>query len=186
VTRAARNSLQFAWIDSPVGVLRVGVTDTALSMLEFVNGVPAAGDLPAASKHERPADDPDQHGAPSPILRRSPILDQTRRELEEYFAGIRRSFEVPLSFHGSPFQERVWNVLRGIGYGEQLSYLEQSRRVGDEKAIRAVAQANGQNPIAILIPCHRVINANGRLGGFGGGLLRKQYLLDLERGDRLL
>jgi methylated-DNA-[protein]-cysteine S-methyltransferase len=76
--------------------------------------------------------------------------------------------------------------LCSIGYGERISYLEQSRRVGDEKAIRAVAQANGQNPIAILVPCHRVINSDGKLGGYGGGLLRKQFLLDLERGDRLL
>jgi methylated-DNA-[protein]-cysteine S-methyltransferase len=87
---------------------------------------------------------------------------------------------------GTPFQERVWTVLCGIGYGEQISYLEESRRVGDEKAIRAVAQANGQNPIAIIVPCHRVINSDGKLGGYGGGLLRKQFLLDLERGDRLL
>ena len=165
MTDTDASALHFAWIDSPVGLLRAGATESALRLLQFIN-TPA----PAEAGHSDS----------------TPILDQTRRELAEYFAGSRRAFEVPLSFAGTPFQERVWSVLRGIGYGERLSYLEQSRRVGDEKAIRAVAQANGQNPIAILIPCHRVINADGRLGGFGGGLLRKQFLLDLERGDRLL
>ncbi len=154
--------LQVAWIDSPVGVLRAGASERTLHSLQFTNAT----------------------HAPSSAL--TPVLEQTRRELNEYFAGTRRVFEVPLEFRGTPFQESVWRALCTIGYGERISYLEQSRRVGDEKALRAVAQANGQNPIAILIPCHRVINADGGLGGFGGGLLRKQYLLDLERGDRLL
>jgi O-6-methylguanine DNA methyltransferase len=169
VTRLDRNSLQIAWIESPVGLLRAGASDTALHLLEF------AGKLPGSSKQAQV-----QPGA------HTPLLEQTRRELAEYFAGTRRRFEVPLSFPGTPFQERVWTALCNIGYGERVSYLEQSRMVGDEKAIRAVAQANGQNPIAIIIPCHRVINSDGKLGGYGGGLLRKQFLLDLERGDRLL
>lgn len=164
MTRAAEHLLQIAWIESPVGVLRAGASDTALHLLEFT----------AADSTRVPT------GASTPLL------EQTRRELAEYFAGTRRRFEVPLCFPGTPFQQRVWTVLCGIGYGERISYLEQSRRVGDEKAIRAVAQANGQNPIAIIVPCHRVINEDGKLGGYGGGLLRKQYLLDLERGDRLL
>jgi len=156
--------VRIAWIDSPVGLLRAGASDSALHTLQFVNGT-------RGPQHESSV---------------TPILEQTRRELGEYFAGQRRVFDVPLSFAASPFQRRVWNALLSIGYGERVSYLEQSRRVGDELAIRAVAQANGQNPIVILIPCHRVINASGKLGGFGGGLIRKQYLLDLERGDRLL
>ncbi len=161
---AARHSLQIAWIDSPVGLLRVGASDSALHTLQFVNSKQAAADGPGSN----------------------PIIEQTRRELAEYFAGTRRVFEVPLSFAATPFQRRVWTALCNIGYGERVSYLEQSRRIGDELAIRAVGQANGQNPIVILIPCHRVINSNGKLGGFGGGLIRKQFLLDLERGDRLL
>ena len=172
MTRLDRNSLQIAWIESPVGLLRAGASDTALHLLEFV------GELPADSKRAQV-----QPGAHTPL---QPLLEQTRRELAEYFAGTRRRFEVPLSFPGTPFQERVWTALCNIGYGERVSYLEQSRMVGDEKAIRAVAQANGQNPIAIMVPCHRVINSDGKLGGYGGGLLRKQFLLDLERGDRLL
>jgi methylated-DNA-[protein]-cysteine S-methyltransferase len=164
VTHPDRNPLAVAWIESPVGLLRASASDTALHLLEFV-AADSTQVQPGAS---------------------TPLLDQTRRELAEYFAGARRRFEVPLSFPGTPFQERVWTVLCTIGYGERISYLEESRRVGDEKAIRAVAQANGQNPIAILVPCHRVINSDGKLGGYGGGLLRKQFLLDLERGDRLL
>lgn len=173
MTRVAEHSLQIAWIESPVGLLRAGASPTALQLLEFV-----AADSSQAPV--QPAPMPAQSGASTALL------DQTRRELAEYFAGRRRRFEVPLSFSGTPFQERVWTALCSIGYGERISYLEQSRRVGDEKAIRAVAQANGQNPIAIIVPCHRVINEDGKLGGYGGGLLRKQYLLDLERGDRLL
>ena len=165
MTHPERNSLAVAWIASPVGLLRAGASDTALQLLEFVTADSTAQVPPGAS---------------------TPLLDQTRRELTEYFAGTRRHFEIPLSFPGTPFQQRVWTVLCSIGYGERLSYLEESRRVGDEKAIRAVAQANGQNPIAIIVPCHRVINSDGKLGGYGGGLLRKQFLLDLERGDRLL
>jgi methylated-DNA-[protein]-cysteine S-methyltransferase len=155
-------ALHVAWIESPVGVLRASATDTALQALQFTNAT-KAGESAC-----------------------TPILDQTRRQLAEYFAGARRTFDVPLSLRGSPFQQRVWTALCEIRYGERISYLEQSRIVGDEKAIRAVAQANSQNPIVILVPCHRVINSDGKLGGFGGGLLRKQYLLDLERGDRLL
>ena len=173
MTPLERSSLQIAWIESPVGLLRAGASDTALQLLEFV--VADSNPVPA-----QPGEVPAQPGA------NTPLLDQTRRELAEYFAGTRRRFEVPLSFPGTPFQERVWSALCSIGYGERISYLEQSRRVGDEKAIRAVAQANGQNPIAIMVPCHRVINSDGKLGGYGGGLLRKQFLLDLERGDRLL
>ncbi len=180
MTPLERSSLQIAWIESPVGLLRAGASDTALQLLEFV----------AADSNPLPADPGQLRAQPGEIPTHpganTPLLDQTRRELAEYFAGTRRRFEVPLSFPGTPFQERVWSALCSIGYGERISYLEQSRRVGDEKAIRAVAQANGQNPIAILVPCHRVINSDGKLGGYGGGLLRKQFLLDLERGDRLL
>jgi methylated-DNA-[protein]-cysteine S-methyltransferase len=151
-----------AWFDTPVGVLRASASDTALRSLKFTKATTAPFSTPTT------------------------LLAQVERELAEYFAGSRRVFEVPLELVGTPFQKTVWNALLGIEYGDRISYLEQSRRVGDEKAIRAVAQANGQNPIVILVPCHRVVSADGGLGGFGGGLLRKQYLLDLERGDRLL
>jgi len=163
MSRVADPALQFTWIDTPVGRLLAGASERALRLLEF-----------------------EGRRAPLALGADSPILAVTRRELNEYFAGQRRVFEIPLEYPGTPFQVRVWGALRGIGYGERLSYVEQSRRIGDESAVRAVAQANGQNPISIIIPCHRVIYADGSLGGYGGGLLRKQFLLDLERGDRLL
>jgi AraC family transcriptional regulator of adaptative response/methylated-DNA-[protein]-cysteine methyltransferase len=111
----------------------------------------------------------------------SPLLDQLRRELEEYFAGRRREFAVDLTAPGTPFEERVWEALRTIPYGETWSYERLAQAVGSPGASRAVGSANGRNRIAILIPCHRVVNKDGRLGGYGGGLWRKEALLHLER-----
>ncbi len=101
-------------------------------------------------------------------------------QLGEYFAGRRTSFDVPLMLAGSPFQRRVWSALQDIGYGETISYGELARRVDQPSAARAVGMANGCNPIAVIVPCHRVIGANGTLTGYGGGLERKRLLLDLE------
>jgi methylated-DNA-[protein]-cysteine S-methyltransferase len=111
------------------------------------------------------------------------ILDDLWRQLDEYFRGARHDFALPLAYPGTKFQEQVWSALREIRYGETWSYLDLARRVGDIGATRAVGAANGANPIAIVIPCHRVINADGELGGYGGGLWRKRILLDLERGQ---
>jgi AraC family transcriptional regulator of adaptative response/methylated-DNA-[protein]-cysteine methyltransferase len=104
-----------------------------------------------------------------------------RRELAEYFAGARREFSVPHFAPGSPFEERVWTALRGIPFGETRSYAGLAREIGQPKAARSVGQANGRNRIAILIPCHRVVNDDGRPGGYGGGVWRKRRLLDLEK-----
>src|SRR5579863_6201539 len=149
----SRDALTFMRIDSPIGPLRAGASRASLQVLEFADAPRAEG---ASVWH--------------------PILDQLQCELGEYFAGKRRVFDVPLSYRGSAFQERVWGALRKIEYGQTVSYIEQARWIGEEEAVRAVAQANGQNPISILIPCHRVVNADGKLGGYGGGLLRKQFL----------
>ena len=111
----------------------------------------------------------------------NPILARTQVELDEYFAGTRRGFTVPLDTPGSPFQRAVWDGLRAIPYGETRSYLEQARAIGRPDAVRAVARANGDNRIAILIPCHRVIGSNGELTGYGGQLWRKKALLERER-----
>jgi len=116
----------------------------------------------------------------------NPVLDDLRLQLEEYFRGARRDFSVPLNSVGSPFQERVWAALCEIPYGDTWSYLQLALRIGDALATRAVGYANGANPIAIVIPCHRVINADGGDGGYGGGLWRKRILLDLERGQGTL
>jgi AraC family transcriptional regulator of adaptative response/methylated-DNA-[protein]-cysteine methyltransferase len=104
-------------------------------------------------------------------------------ELASYFSGSSRSFSVPLTYPGTEFQRRVWEQLLAIPYGETRSYEELAVAVGKPKAVRAVGRANGLNRISILIPCHRVVNKDGELGGYGGGLRRKQYLLDLERSD---
>ena len=101
-------------------------------------------------------------------------------QLGEYFAGKRRQFDLPLRLEGTDFQKQVWNGLLDIGYGETLSYGELAQRIGNPKASRAVGLANGSNPISILVPCHRVIGADGSLTGYGGGLERKRWLLSHE------
>jgi methylated-DNA-[protein]-cysteine S-methyltransferase len=108
-------------------------------------------------------------------------FQEVRRQLDEYFAGRRTHFDLELAPRGTPFQRRVWSALQEIPYGETRSYLDIARRLGSPKAVRAVGGANGRNPIAVVIPCHRVIAADGTLGGYGGGLERKRILLDLER-----
>jgi methylated-DNA-[protein]-cysteine S-methyltransferase len=105
---------------------------------------------------------------------------QIAEQLEEYFAGERSGFDCRLQAHGTPFQERVWQELQRIPYGETISYGELAQRVGQPSASRAVGTANGRNPIAVIIPCHRVIGADGSLTGFGGGLQNKRLLLELE------
>jgi AraC family transcriptional regulator of adaptative response/methylated-DNA-[protein]-cysteine methyltransferase len=111
----------------------------------------------------------------------NPHFKVLEKELAEYFAGERKEFTVPLSPVGTQFQKEVWQVLRQIPYGETWSYRKQSDVLGDPKKVRAVANANGMNKISILIPCHRVIGSNGTLTGYGGGIWRKQKLLELEQ-----
>lgn len=113
------------------------------------------------------------------------ILDKARRQLDQYFAGKLRVFELPLAPKGTPFQQRVWQALLAIPYGATRSYGQQAVAIGSPQASRAVGLANGRNPISIIIPCHRVIGSKGALTGYGGGMERKQLLLDLERGQRL-
>jgi methylated-DNA-[protein]-cysteine S-methyltransferase len=122
------------------------------------------------------------HGQPpeppaGPMPKPLPFL---KRQLEAYFSGNLRDFNIPLVAHGTEFQQRVWKELGRIPYGQAVSYLELARRLGDEKCIRAAARANGANPIVILIPCHRVIGSDGSLVGYGGGLDMKEFLLRLE------
>ena len=105
-----------------------------------------------------------------------------REQLEEYFAGRRAAFDVPLEMAGSPFQRRVWRALQDIPYGETISYGELARRVGEPATPRNVGAANGRNPVSVIVPCHRVIGADGSLVGYGGGLERKRTLLELEAG----
>ena len=108
------------------------------------------------------------------------VLDEAARQLGDYFAGTRRSFTVPLDLVGTPFQLRAWRALADIPYGTTVSYAEQARRIGHPTAVRAVGAANGRNPVAIILPCHRIIGSDGSLTGFGGGLERKRHLLEHE------
>lgn len=111
---------------------------------------------------------------------RNPLLSKTAKELDEYFSGKRKQFTIPLDPVGTPFQLRVWEILKTIPYGKTLSYGEQATLMGSPQAARAVGGANGKNPISIIVPCHRVIGRNGKLTGFGGGLPAKQKLLEIE------
>ena len=114
------------------------------------------------------------------------LLKHPRAQMQAYFAGELRDFELPLAPEGTPFQQRVWRALRDIPYGETISYGELARRIGQPKASRAVGLANGQNPIGIVVPCHRVIGADGSLTGYGGGLERKRWLLAHESKGSLI
>jgi methylated-DNA-[protein]-cysteine S-methyltransferase len=116
----------------------------------------------------------------------TPVLDAAVDQMEAYFAGDLKEFDLPLAATGTDFQRRVWAQLCRIPYGETVSYMHVAEAIGDRKAVRAVGLANGRNPIAIVVPCHRVIGANGKLTGYAGGLWRKERLLSLERGEPAL
>jgi AraC family transcriptional regulator, regulatory protein of adaptative response / methylated-DNA-[protein]-cysteine methyltransferase len=161
------------WLESPVGPLVAGATDEGICLLEFSDRRMLEAQLDSVRRRFGPAL-PGTH----------PLLDQLRSELAEYFAGARREFTVPLVYPGTPFQTKVWDALRSIRYGETYSYEKLAWAVGAPGGQRAVGHANGLNRIAIVIPCHRVVNKDGKLGGYGGGLWRKQILLDLERGEQ--
>jgi methylated-DNA-[protein]-cysteine S-methyltransferase len=154
--------------DSPVGPLLLAGDSDALHVLAFGVGC-RRREIDAEWK-------PDTKG----------VLRDVRRELDQYFAGRLKTFTTPLAFTGTPFQHQVWKELTRIPYGETISYLDLAKRIDNPKAVRAVGLANGANPIAIIVPCHRVIGSNGSLTGFGGGLPTKRALLDLERGQRTL
>lgn len=153
-------TLHFIEFPSPVGLIRVAANVSGLRQVHLLGP------------------------APDPAPRDSPIAHQAliaaRRQLAEYFAGRRTSFDLPLAPEGTEFDQATWNALLGIPHGETISYAELARRVGRPGAARAVGRANGRNPLAIVIPCHRVIAADGSLGGYSGGLSTKRLLLDLE------
>jgi methylated-DNA-[protein]-cysteine S-methyltransferase len=157
-------NLHYTILDSPIGeLLLVGDEDGALHRLDMREGRrPVALD----GRWER-RDDP---------------FAGVRTQLSEYFDGRRREFDVKLAMAGNAFEKRVWQELCEIPFGETISYGQLARRIGAPEAPRAVGLANGRNPVAVIVPCHRVIGANGSLTGYGGGLERKRLLLDLEAG----
>ena len=159
--------MTYRFLDSPVGGLLLARDEAGLRMIHFANGRHRRS--PAAEWHER-----------------NEGFDDTVAQLTEYFAGARRQFDLQLAPQGTPFQQLVWRALLDIPYGETISYGELAARIGQRTASRAVGLANGSNPLSIVIPCHRVIGANGKLTGYGGGLPVKERLLALERGERRL
>ena len=156
-------TLCYSRMSSPAGPLLLGVSDTALVALEFDRGLPKkiAG---------QPVQWQESESRTQPV----------RQQLQEYFAGRRRDFELTLALRGTDFQKRCWNELLRIPYGETRSYGQIARAIGSPKSFRAVGQANHYNPIAIIVPCHRVLASGCYLGGYGGGLPVKAYLLRLE------
>lgn len=155
--------MAYCWHDSPFGRLYLTGDADGLTGLHFPESERATD-----PDHSRDGD------------HRPELFDKVARQLDEYFDGQRTTFDVPLAPIGTPFQRMVWQQLTEIPYGTTVTYGELARRVGNPKASRAVGLANGQNPVAIIIPCHRVIGSNGKLTGYGGGIERKRRLLDLE------
>jgi methylated-DNA-[protein]-cysteine S-methyltransferase len=156
------NDQSYTFHQSPIGNLLLRRTGTALTGLWIVGEAHA----PALAASWRRDDE---------------AFADARRQLDEYFAGTRRTFSLLLAFTtGTPFQRRVWDALAGLRYNETVSYGELARRIDRPKAVRALGAANGQNPLSIVIPCHRVIGANGSLTGYGGGLAAKKWLLTHE------
>jgi len=143
---------------SPVGILEIKTDDRAVTNLDMLKNAPAIWQTAT-----------------------DPLIVETCKQLDEYFSGKRKAFDLPLSPKGTPFQQAVWKQLQAIPYGKTISYSQEAKAINRPKACRAVGSANGKNPIAIIIPCHRVIGANGGLGGYAGGLDIKIQLLNLEK-----
>lgn len=158
-------------IETPLGTMIACADENGICMLEFSDRKALPTELKEISKHFNA----------NIIQGENPNFKILEHELSEYFAGKRQIFTVPLSLVGTAFQKKVWEVLRGIPYGTTRSYQQQANILGNPKAVRAVANANGLNKISIIIPCHRVIGTNGTLTGYGGGIWRKQKLLELEQ-----
>ena len=157
----------FTEFTSPIGTVQLRGTDSALT-----------GVFMEPHRHEA--------ARPRDAVRDDAPLREARQQLEEYFAGERQEFSLTLEADGTDFQRRVWDALREIPFGETMSYGDIARRIGNPRAVRAVGLANGRNPISIIVPCHRVIGADGSLTGYGGGLERKRFLLALEKGPRVI
>jgi len=144
------------YVESPIGLIEVGATAEGVSSVSFVE-------------------------ARRPAVGSNPLVERALEQLAEYLAGTRQAFHVPLTWQGTDFQRMVWEQLLAIPYGETSSYGEIAEAIGRPRAARAVGMAVGQNPISIIVPCHRVIGSDGSLTGYGGGLRRKEWLLSHER-----
>ena len=165
-----KDYVRLAWIETPLGPMAAGATERSLCLLEFTDRRMLERQLEVLNR---------RLGLPL-LPGESPLFDRLRVELDEYFTGRRQSFDLPLEYPGTDFQRRVWKALLRIPYGQTRCYSDLALELGNPGARRAIGQANGLNRIAILIPCHRVINSDGALGGYGGGLWRKLRLLETE------
>ncbi len=163
------NSVVHLSHDSPIGPLRIAASERGLRAVY----------LPG-QKHVAPGPRPDWQ-SPSPASpRQNAILERACSQLDDYFAGRRHAFDIPIDAVGTDFQRQVWAGLAAIDFARTISYGELARRIGNPRAVRAVGLANGRNPISIVVPCHRVIGADGSMTGYGGGLACKRFLLALE------
>jgi methylated-DNA-[protein]-cysteine S-methyltransferase len=159
----------YSIIKSPLDDLMLVVDDSALTGLYFVG----SDHIPAPSNRWT-------------LDAQHPVLEQAAKQLQEYFTGKRKSFSVPLRLAGTDFQRKVWREIALIPYGETINYSDLAQRAGAPQAVRAAGTATGRNPVSIIVPCHRVMGKNGDMCGFGGGLERKRYLLELENSDTTL
>jgi len=163
------NALRYLRHDGPIGPLLLAASEKGLCALYM-------------SRQRHVPDEPESNWVPvsrADVAELS-ILERAREQLDQYFAGTRLNFDLPLDLVGTDFQRNVWKGLCAIGFGETISYGELARRIGNPKAVRAVGLANGRNPVSIVVPCHRVIGADGSMTGYGGGIDRKRFLLALE------
>lgn len=166
------------YVDSPVGMLQIVEKDGALTHVLFCS---RTGLKPVTEEgHEVLAKVSGKREFFKEKM--TPLLKKTMKELEEYFEGKRKEFDLPLRPEGTPFQLKAWEGLRTIPYGETRTYKQMAEYAQSPKGYRAIGLANNKNPISIIVPCHRVIGSNGKLVGFGGGLDKKEWLLNLEKG----
>ncbi len=166
-----RSQIVLAEISTPIGAMLAGATEEGICLLEFIDGQRSEKQLARLQRLLQA----------ETISGMNAHLEALSVQLSEYFSGTRKEFDLHLVLAGTPFQRSVLEGLRTIAYGETISYQEEAQRIGRPRAVRAVARANGDNPVSIIVPCHRVIGKSGKLVGYGGGLWRKERLLDLER-----
>ncbi|MBC7533764.1 MAG: methylated-DNA--[protein]-cysteine S-methyltransferase [Oligoflexus sp.] len=150
---------------SPIGEINLYANETSLLAVTFKENNPEVAARLGLEDH---------------LDKTSPLIEETMRQLGEYFEGKRKTFEVPVTLIGTDFQLLAWNFLRGIPFGMALSYSEQAKKIERENAFRAVGSANGKNPISIIIPCHRILASNGKISGYAGGAAIKKRLLEIE------
>ncbi|WP_018931229.1 methylated-DNA--[protein]-cysteine S-methyltransferase [Gracilibacillus lacisalsi] len=168
------NALNYYPYNSPLGTLLLVSYDQHLIFIKF--GTMKENEQEIIAWAEK-------HALPTKLVESKEALQETISQLTQYFNGERKTFSIPYKFYGTPFQQKVWQALAKVEYGKTCSYLDIAKSVDSPKAVRAVGGANNKNPISIIIPCHRVIGKNGKLIGYGGGLNKKEYLLELERAE---